>query len=64
MVINGDNSMFEVWFGMSPITGDDRMCQVPGYGAALNVYDALCAKYVCVILYDEAGQIVRSYDNR
>lgn len=54
---------YEVWFDMRPPTGDSRMAQCPDFFSALAVYDALCAKFVCVRLYGADGAILRIYDN-
>jgi hypothetical protein len=57
--------MYNIFFGMSQtLTADARECQVPGgFFPACAVFDALCAKFLRVDMYDEAGKLVRSYNN-
>lgn len=54
----------EVWFDMVPVTSESRMVLAPDFHTALAVYDALCARFCCVVLFDDNGERLRNYDNR
>jgi len=56
--------MLEIWFDNGPITGESPMCQCPNLYWAFSIYDALCRKYECVIMYTAEGTVWREYDNR
>ena len=57
--------MHTIFFGNTvELTAADRECQVPGgFWPAMAVYDALCLRFLRVIVYDADGNIVRSYNN-
>lgn len=57
--------MFSLFFANTKIVDATaaRQCQCTDYYDALAVFDALCAKFLVVELYDAEGKQIRAYNN-